>query len=286
MRPVSSELDEKIRGVIRYWGYQAGKLRQTFQVNEKGPGDYVTSVDYLLDQQLSTALTYFCPQDGVITEENFQSRSLFHSSLSRLWLIDPLDGTEDFIQGNHSYAVMVGLLQACQPIAGWVYSPAQDHMVWGGRDWGLFQTVGNHLPQPLPSVAPAPPTAGFCPVLIGHRDRANFGVAIARLIPEIQFYSLGSFGLKVLEVVQGRAGLYLYCNRRVKLWDTTGPIALALAAGLVCCDLEGQPLEFGAGAVDPDLLAHRQTIVVGWPDYVKALLPSLRQAILPLLEAV
>ena len=116
-------------------------------------------------------------------------------------------------------------------------------------------------------------------MLIGYRDRKHYGEAISQQIPAVQFYSVGSFGLKVMEVVQGRAGLYMYFNRRVKLWDTVGPLAIAQAAGLTCCDLEGKPIRFDAAAIDLATLAHKQTILIGWDSYLDALLPKLQTAI-------
>jgi 3'(2'), 5'-bisphosphate nucleotidase len=83
----------------------------------------------------------------------------------------------------------------------------------------------------------------------------------------------------VIDVILGKAGLYLYLNGRVKLWDTVGPIALAQRAGLVCCDLDGQPLKFSTDALDLSTLAHQQAIVIGWPHYIEALLPRLQQAL-------
>jgi 3'(2'), 5'-bisphosphate nucleotidase len=152
-------------------------------------------------------------------------------------------------------------------------------MYFGGKDWGLFQATATEAAIALPVVEPKPPTAGFCPILIGHRDQKRYGPAIAEYIPEAQFYSIGSFGLKVLEVIMGHAGLYLYLNQRVKLWDTTGPLAMARMAGLTCCSLEGEPLRFSPDAIDPQTLAHRQSIVIGWPHYVEELRPKLESAV-------
>ncbi len=174
---------------------------------------------------------------------------------------------------------MVGLLQNYEPIAGWVGAPTYDQIYYGGPGWGLFQVNADAAPESLIISEPAPPTGQFCPIVIGHRDQERFGEAIAQLIPEVQFYSLGSFGLKVIEVVLGRAGLYLYFNGRVKLWDTTGPLALAKAAGLVCCDLNGRPLRSAPNDIDPETLAHKQPIIVGWPHYVELLRPKLEKAV-------
>jgi 3'(2'), 5'-bisphosphate nucleotidase len=173
---------------------------------------------------------------------------------------------------------MVGVLEHDQPTIGWVYAPVFDRLYFGGRQLGLFQATGT-TQTPLVPVEPAPPSTDFCPLIIGDKDRKRYGAAIAQQIPGVTYNSIGSFGLKVMEVIGGRAGLYLYLNRRVKLWDTTAPLALAQAAGLVCCDLEGNPLHFTADAVDLQTLAHQQMIIVGWASYVEALRSTLRRVV-------
>lgn len=271
---------QQIRLAVRRAGRLAVQLsNQQFEVSQKGPDDFVTSVDRTLDRQLTTQFATWFANDGVITEENSQSIKAFHQDYARLWLIDPLDGTDDFIQGKPAYAVMVGLLQNYQPLAGWVYAPVSDQLYFGGPNWGLFHTAGDGDPQVFVPQEPAKPSRNFCPVLVGYKDRLRYGAAIREVIPEAQFYSLGSFGLKVLEVIQGRAGLYLYLNGRVKLWDTTGPLALAQAAGLICCDLAGHPIGFTPDLIDPETLSHHQPILVGWPSYIESLLPRLTAAI-------
>ncbi|NJP10135.1 MAG: inositol monophosphatase family protein [Leptolyngbyaceae cyanobacterium RU_5_1] len=282
---ISPDQDLQIRQVIRHCGLQAAQMAaEPFEIFEKGLEDYVTSVDSALDIQLSAAFSDLFPKDGVISEENTQSRQRFCENYARLWCIDPLDGTEDFIHGKHGYAVMAGLLEDYQPVAGWIYAPTQDRMFYGGQDWGLFEAIANYRSVPLAVVKPDPPTSSFCPIVIGYRDQKRFGRAIAQQILEAQFYSVGSFGLKVMEVISGRAGLYLYLNQRVKLWDTTGPLALANAAGLVCCSLEGHPIKFSPDRIDPDTLVHQDSILVGWPDYIDRLRPKLEAAVQSVLQ--
>jgi 3'(2'), 5'-bisphosphate nucleotidase len=253
--------------------------QQPLQIEEKGPEDFVTAVDRTLDQKLAAQFQTWFPGDGIITEENSESFALIQQGFQRLWLIDPLDGTEDFINRRPDYAIMVGLLQQEQPIAGWILRPESNQLFYGGPEWGLFTAQGIEKPQPLIPTVTRGPTLEYCPVLLGDRDQSQYGNAIQQFIPEAQFYTLGSFGLKVMEVIQGRAGLYLYFNGRVKLWDTTGPLALAKSAGLVCCDLQGIPLQFSLEALNPSTLAHQQSIVIGWPHYVEQLLPRLQQAL-------
>ncbi len=253
--------------------------RQPFEVEEKGPEDFVTAIDRTLDQRLAQLFQDWFPADGIITEENAASTALIDQNFARLWLIDPLDGTEDFIHGRPDYAIMAGLLVDGQPIAGWVLRPESEQLYYGGRGWGLYQAQGLDAPTELVPTLTLGPRRDYCPMLIGTRDQHRYGDAILAAVPEAQFYTLGSFGLKVMNVILGKAGIYLYFNGRVKLWDTVGPVALALSAGLTCCDLEGKPLKFTVDALDRVTLAHQQPIVIGWPCYVESLLPRLQHSL-------
>lgn len=281
--------------LMRQCGQQALQMAtEKFQVYEKGLNDYVTNVDRALDIQLTTGLNQLFWQDGVISEENDQSWQQFcvaqensHESGDRLWFVDPIDGTDDFINGKPHYSVMIGTLEGHTPTAGWVYAPAFDQLVYGGQSLGLFQVEGDPLRvsqgvrPPTPLIPTRPDLSNtYCPILIGYKDQSRYGAAITQLIPEVQFDSIGSFGLKVLQVIRGQAGLYVYLNGRVKLWDTVGPLALAQAAGLVCCDLEGNPLKFTPDSIDAKTLAHHQPIVVGWSHYVEKLRSRLQEAVL------
>lgn len=259
--------------------YAYEQSRQGFQVFEKGVDDYVTTVDRAVDQRLLTGFRALFPQDGIITEENCATVQRFKQAYPRLWFIDPIDGTDNFIQGEPNYAVMVGQVIDGQPQAGWIYAPAHGDLYWGGPGQGLFCQHRDRDPEPLTPIEPPMDQSLGWGMVIGDKDRRRFGEAIASHLPNVEFMDLGSFGLKVLAVIQGRAGLYVYLNGRVKLWDTTGPLAMAQAAGLTCCDLEGQPLGFTDPYVDTATVTHRQPIVVGWPSYVNRFRALIQKAV-------
>ena len=259
--------------------YALQQSNQSFQVFEKGLNDFVTTVDKALDQKLLQGFQRLFPEDGVITEENAETLKQFGQSYRRLWFIDPIDGTDDFIKGRANYSVMVGQVMQGLPVAGWVYAPVYQHLVWGGQNWGLFHWSPQQGQKPFLAVEPSLRLESPWSMVIGDKDWRRFGDDLKTILPGVQFISMGSFGLKVLSVIRGEAGLYGYFNGRVKLWDTTGPLALALAAGLICCDLEGNPIRFVPPYVDPETLIHRQPIVVGWPAYIRQWLPKIRQAV-------
>ncbi|MFH7242809.1 MAG: 3'(2'),5'-bisphosphate nucleotidase CysQ [Spirulina sp.] len=250
-----------------------------FQVFEKGLDDYVTTVDRALDAKLLAGFQALFPQDGIITEENRATVHQLQAPQRRLWFIDPIDGTDDFIHGRADYAVMVGQLVDGHPQAGWIYAPAHGKLYWGGQGQGLFWQGADGTPHRLPPVNPPLISGQRWNLVIGTPDRRRFGADLMAQLPGVSFVSLGSFGLKVLQVITGNAGLYIYLNGRVKLWDTVGPLALAHAAGLVCCDLAGNPLQFTEPHVDGETVAHRQPIVVGWPQYVEAFRPTIQRVV-------
>lgn len=281
-----SDLSDLHQLLVACGDYASQQSQQSFQVFEKGVDDYVTTVDRLLDQKLLAGMQSIFPADGIITEENRATVVQFRQTQGPasapggqrpLWFVDPIDGTDDFIQGRDHYSVMVGRVVKGIPEAGWIYAPVRRHLVWGGPDWGVFeQTAGDQSTVLVPKEPPFDPDKHWA-MVIGDKDKRRFGAAIAARFPQVEFLSLGSFGLKVLAVMTGQVGIYIYLNKRVKLWDTTGPLALARAAGLVCCDLAGQPIRFTEPDVDPQTLRHQQPIVVGWPSYIEALRSPLNE---------
>jgi 3'(2'), 5'-bisphosphate nucleotidase len=266
----------EISQFIRQAGQKGKQLRaKGFQVVEKGPGDYVTNVDRFLDVMMVEQLRAWFPQDGIISEENPNSVGLWLQALPRYWFVDPIDGTSDFVNNREHYAVMLGLLENRQPTMGWIYAPESDLLFYGGTAIAsVFASDRDNLPM---QIEIKPPGLGEFKVILSEKDEERYGDAILAVIPEAEFYSLGSFGLKVMEVVQGKAAVYIYLNRRVKLWDTVGPLAIARAAGLWCWDLEGKPISFAPEAIDPPTLTHHQIILVGWPGALQALQPKLAE---------
>jgi 3'(2'), 5'-bisphosphate nucleotidase len=267
------EREAAIRRIVQDCGLQAKHMAlQGVDVTQKGPGDFVTNVDRLLDRQLGEGLAALFPRDGIITEENPESCQAFqYDPLGRLWCIDPIDGTRDFIETQKNYSVMVGLLENGQPKVGWIFDPAADEMYFGGVGWGLFRQVGDRVQDCFPQ-----PPMLVNRVLIGVQDQVNYAEALKRKVPEIDLWERpGSFGLKILSVILGQAGMLVYFNGRVKLWDTVAPVALALQAGLTCCDLQGRPLSYALDAIELTSLAHQQPVIIGWQHCIDSFLPRL-----------
>jgi 3'(2'), 5'-bisphosphate nucleotidase len=271
---MTPETNLKICRFIRQLGQQAKQLRaEGLQVSEKGINDYVTDVDCLLDRLFTEQFREWFPKDAVITEENPDSLQLWQQNHRRYWFVDPIDGTSDYIAGNDSYSVMVGLLEDGEPIMGWVYAPESDRLVFGGTLMnGLFIIEGEQEAEILDFHAP---DSLSLQLILSDKDEDKYGDLVRNAIPNVSFYSIGSFGLKVIEVILGRADAYLYLNRRVKLWDTVAPLAFAKFAGLVYADLDGTSLGFSPKFIHPKTLAHLQDVIIGWPLFTKIFQPAI-----------
>ncbi|MFN3925726.1 MAG: 3'(2'),5'-bisphosphate nucleotidase CysQ [Pseudanabaenaceae cyanobacterium] len=249
--------------LLRTAGEKSIALSKDFQVSEKGKNDYVTNVDRELDHWLSTQIQQLFPEHCIISEENTASFQEWGKDSRSYWLIDPIDGTEDFIHRKASYAVMVGFLEQQQPKLGFIYAPLRQTLYIGGVLAGSFSINEEFCTpqfQPLESETD-------CLIVLSKKDQRNYGAAILQAVPQAKFYSLGSFGLKVLEVVMGKAQAYIYLNRRVKLWDTVAPIAIAQQAQLVCSDLQGEPITFDQDSIDPTTLTHYQEVFISTPAF-------------------
>lgn len=248
-----------VGNLVKLAGQRSLELRQQgFHVTQKGFDDYVTNVDQELDRWLSREIRQLFPDHSVISEENPQSFLDWGQPHRGYWLIDPIDGTEDFIHNKGSYAVMAGWLENGCPQLGFIYAPVREMLYVGGAiadKLRLTNLERDHTPT------------NACPIILSSKDQRNYGAAILQAVPEAKFYSLGSFGLKVLEIVMGRASAYIYLNRRVKLWDTVAPLAIARSANLVCSDLRGVDIQFTTAAIDAATLTHYQEVFVAQPDF-------------------
>lgn len=287
---LSASSQNSICQFIREAGQKAVYLRaQGFQVDEKGFDDFVTNVDRELDRLLSEQFQAWFPEHIVISEESQRSQQLWEqrSPLGKyenpiFWLIDPIDGTDDFIHGREFYSVMVGVLAGSQPVLGWVYAPKSDLQYFGGTAIdGIFTITNGNIPERFYPTKPI--AASRDRLIVSKKDDLAYGAAIKTAVPHAEFYSLGSFGLKVMEVLQGRASAYIYLNRRVKIWDTAAPLAIAHCAGLVCCDLEGKLISFDANAINPEDLTHNQIIIVAWQEFIDEYLEAIAKELRVLL---
>lgn len=195
-----------------------------------------TAGDQTANQFLVRAIREARPDDGVLSEEekdNFER--LAHS---RVWIIDPVDGTREYGEERTDWAVHVGLAIDGVAMIGAVALP--------GRDLVLR----TDQPQPLPPAAARPR------MLVSRTRPAAEAVAVAKALGA-ELVSMGSAGAKAMAVVLGEAEIYLHTGGQFE-WDSCAPVAVARAHGLHVSRADGSPLVYNqSNTYMPDLLICR-----------------------------
>ena len=138
-----SALDDEIRDLLRFAAQRSmlPRFRQlaAHEVELKGKDDPVTIVDREVESFLTEALTRLAPGVAVVGEEAAHADPAVLDHLSgQCWIIDPLDGTANFAQGNEPFGIIVALANAGEAIAGWIYDPVRDRFCHARRGEGAF----------------------------------------------------------------------------------------------------------------------------------------------------
>lgn len=165
-RPTDPALFEAVTGLIRSVAAEQIMPRWQHlldeQVNEKKPGDLVTIADHESEARLTKALAGLIPGARVVGEEAVSSDPDLLDGLDQgcVWLVDPLDGTGNFVAGSPHFAVMVALLQDGVVEAGWIFQPAHERFYVAERGRGAFCNGSPVRVQPsgLPKFTGAFPT--------------------------------------------------------------------------------------------------------------------------------
>jgi len=202
-----------------------------------------------------SALTERFPNDIIVSEEDHIHKDA--TTKDRVWLIDPIDGTENYISNDGQYAVMIGLVVKTTPVFGWVYAPAFRTLYFGGQDYGTWRSKDQAPPQrvgPLKELE----VESVARVIMGFRDRkANPWV---KEHPKVVLVKTGSIGLKVAKVLENEADVFVHLSGKLKTWDTAGPAAIALGNQLDVGTLETDDLPFDISKVRQEC-----SIIMGRP---------------------
>ncbi len=224
--------------------YHAGQL--PLDVQHKPDGSPVTSADFAAHQLINEALVQLLPGVPIISEEgdivDWAQRQLW----SQYWLVDPLDGTRDFIQKTAEFSVNIALIDCQRPIFGLLILPAQQRYYWGGPGMGVYcQHFADGL-QPLQSLsAMALPDKLLGLAISRYQSRvvqqrqANF---IAQLPIVVQPVPC-SGAVKFADLLHGRSHLYPRFSSICE-WDVAAGDALLNGLGGLVVDAELKPYRY------------------------------------------
>jgi 3'(2'), 5'-bisphosphate nucleotidase len=214
--------------------------RSGLNVQHKPGDEPVTAADHAASDLIVARLREAFPDDAVLSEEIPDDGARLRHS--RVWMVDPIDGTRDFIAGHDGYAVMIGLCLEGRPKVGALAMPATGAVyagVAGGPGWKQ-QADGSRDPLRTSTLKEPPGIR-----LVASKSHRTKNIDAFRQALDIQDeLNVGSVGVKVGLVADGSRDLYVYPGSRTKLWDACAPEAILLSAGGRFTDVHGRELVY------------------------------------------
>ncbi|WP_419911592.1 3'(2'),5'-bisphosphate nucleotidase CysQ [Hoeflea sp.] len=205
----------------------------------KSDGSPVTAADKAAEGIILAGLEEYAPQIAVISEENEESHRL--SAPDRFFLVDPLDGTREFLRrdGKGSFTVNIALIENGEPVLGIVYAPALQRLFTGTRRGGAAEASDGQTRTI--AVRPVPASGPVAVASRSHRDRQTDDWLKQQGISET--VSIGS-SLKFCLLACGEADVYPRFGPTME-WDTAAGHAVLIAAGGYVTTPQNEPFAYG-----------------------------------------
>ncbi|MGW6566291.1 inositol monophosphatase family protein [Streptomyces sp. NPDC054975] len=224
-------------------------------VEKNGPHDLVTIADQAAEAHLTASLTALLPGSVVVGEESVHADPAVYEALqgdAPVWIVDPVDGTRQFVGGEPGFCTLVALARRGEVLASWTYAPVLDEMAIAVRGRGA--TLNG---APIRSGAPAP--GAVLDVATSHPDyttedqkRALLGLDVDGVRPR----PCGSAGLEYLAVARGELDGTAFSWEYA--WDHAAGLLLVTEAGGAHTTLAGEPFRITGGNALPFTAARDQ----------------------------
>ena len=214
-------------------------------VRWKDPTEPVTEADRAANVFLVKQLAQLFPEDGILAEESKDDLSRLRRR--RVWIVDPLDGTAEFIAHNGEFVVMIGLVVDGEPVVGVVYQPINDVLYGAARGSGAF--VEEFGERAALQVSAKSDLRKFRLVVSRSHRPALLDAIIAAMRLQRE-RPLGSVGLKIGLIARQQADFYVHPNPGTKEWDTCAPDVILREAGGLMTDCWGRALHYN----QPDII--------------------------------
>lgn len=224
--------------ILPYW-------RQGVQVVEKADASPVTAADLAAHAILAEGLLALDPAIAVLSEEDADIALGERADWSRWWLVDPLDGTKEFIADSEEFTVNVALIERGQVVFGVVGVPATGAIYYGGRELGAWRVEPGAQPQAI--AVRETPKSRLTVVASrrhGSAEQEQLLAALAARFGGVERVSVGS-SLKFCQLAEGSADFYPRLAPTSQ-WDTAAAQGVLEGAGGVVLTLQGEPLRYEA----------------------------------------
>ena len=218
------------RGLTRDFGEV-----ENLQISRKGPGDFVSIADKKSEEILYKELKKARPSYGFIMEEGGEIKG----EDEHTWIIDPLDGTTNFLHGLPHFSISIGLCKGKEPIAGVIYDPIKDELFYAEKGGGAFLNDRRLRVSGRSQLSESLIATGVPSIAHPMDIHEKFQKACLKVNPFVAgIRRLGSAALDMAYVAAGR--YEGYWEEGVKSWDIAAGIVLIREAGGYVCDLQGK----------------------------------------------
>ena len=200
-------------------------------------GNYVTTADIEADSFLRAGLAKLFPEDEILSEETETTKIDYSKTV---WMVDPLDGTKDFIHGGDGFAVIIGRCAKGIPDLGVVYAPKTGVLYFAERGKGAYCGDRRIRASEIPDLSKARMIVHipYHDTTPKPSDELMRNLVVAERIP------VGSVGLRCGLIAEGKAEFSLGTFFRASKWDTCGPQVILEEAGGKLTDLNGDQLHY------------------------------------------
>jgi 3'(2'), 5'-bisphosphate nucleotidase len=228
-------------------------------VRHKEDGSPLTAADMAAHRLIAAGLAQLTPDVPLLSEEDAPPAWEIRRHWPRYWLVDPLDGTREFVGRTGEFTINIALIEHNQPVLGVVVAPML-HLTWAALDGvGALRLDGVGGESPIRTRAPASPLV----LVTSRRHRqgreAKFAARLEAACGEVVRVDMGS-SLKMCRIAEGSADLYPRFGPTCE-WDTAAADAILRAAGGALLRADGEPLSYNK----PDLL-NPDFVALGAPD--------------------
>ena len=212
-----------------------------FDVQSKADESPVTQADLAAHHLIAAGLSELCPDIPVLSEEDGLPPYAERSAWSEYWLVDPLDGTKEFVKRNGEFTVNIALIRSHRPALGVVHVPVRQTTYVGCEGYGAARRRRGGPDEPLQVTG----QSARPPRVAGSRSHPSDRLAaFLEQLGEHELVPMGS-SLKFCRVAEGRADVYPRLGPTSE-WDTAAAQAVVEYAGGSVLQLDGQPLLYNA----------------------------------------
>lgn len=215
---------------------------EALDVAHKAGDEPVTVADRAASELVVRGLRGRFPADVVVSEEEPADDARL--TAARVWYVDPIDGTKDFIRGEDGFAVMIGLCVAARPLVGVVYQPTRDRLYYAAPDVGAWLQEGGADAAARRLAVSDVREAAAVRLVSSRSHRGPINDEVRASLGVTDELAVGSVGLKLGLIALGERDLYVNPWPKCKAWDTCAPEAILVAAGGVLTDTVGGAIRY------------------------------------------